>query len=285
VVINYLILAHADYRHLDSLINALDDKDVFFFIHIDKKAKVHYQNSKNNVFILKERITVNWGGFSMVEATLNLMEFAVRTINEGYYCLISGGDYPIKNNDFVKEALSKNCEYIDILPAPLQNKPMKRFKFLYFDIDRRNKNLSYYFYTIVERSLRILYGKRDMPFEIFVGSQWFALTKECVDYILNTIKNRPEYIRFFRYTLVPDEAFFQTIIGNSEFYSKTKPNLTFQDWNAIPAPAMISGKHIELFKQKSEFEDDWGRRIPFFTRKFNDQSKAIIERIERELRN
>jgi hypothetical protein len=56
MIVNYLILAHANYDHLDRLIEALDAPGTNFFLHIDKKSHPDYQCNKENVFFVEDRV-------------------------------------------------------------------------------------------------------------------------------------------------------------------------------------------------------------------------------------
>lgn len=280
--INYLILAHANYDHLDRLIDALDDQGVHFFIHIDKTASKQYQNDKENVFFVKERENIIWGGFGMVEATIKLLRLAHRKSGEGYYCLLSGADYPVQSNEVIQEELTKGYERINIAEAPLPHKKMDRFEYYHFDFSwRKLMTLSEKVITGLGKALNL---KRDIPFKIYVGSQWFALSHECVEYILQEIEDNPDYIDFFRYAKIPDEAFFHTIIGNSEFLKQTKPSVTYMDWSGGTGPELITEKHVEYLQATSEIDVAYGSFRPLFARKFNDQSKPILKKIERTLR-
>lgn len=279
----YLILAHNNFKHLDRLINALDDPDSVFYIHIDKKMENKYTPSKGNVAIIPTHIDINWGGFAMIEATLALLKHAIGNSSEAdYYILISGVDYPIRSKAFLNDLLEKKKEYIDIAPVPVPFKPAERYEYYYFDYDRRN--LKHYnpkfLLEVLFKKLRI---KRKAPFKLYAGSQWFALTGACVQYILKTIEEDNRYIDFFRHTLVPDEAFFQTIIGNSPFLDQAVSNLTYTDWEVAIPPATIEERHIEFLKSHIEFNDEYGKRFPFFARKFNDDSEKIIQQIQTDL--
>lgn len=279
----YLILAHNNFRHLDRLIDALADTDSFFYIHIDKKTADTYIPSQENVYIIPERIDINWGGFTMIGATLALMKYAMEhTPDADYYALISGVDYPVRPKEFLYNLLEKGKEYIDIAPVPVPFKPAERYEYYYFDYDRRNlKHYNPKF--LAEVLLKKLRIKKKAPFKIFAGTQWFALTQACIRYILETIEKDKRYVDFFRHTLVPDEAFFQTIIGNSPFYEQTAASLTYTDWKVPVPPATIEERHVEFLKTHIEFNDEYGQRFPYFARKLNDESEKILEKINKEL--
>lgn len=279
----YLILAHNNFGHLQRLIEALNNGDSTFFIHIDKKAEQAYTPIKNNVKVIPTRIDINWGGFSMVEATLALMEYGMEhSRGSDYFVLISGVDYPIRSKEFLYEQLAAGKEYIDIAPVPVPYKPVERYEYYFFDFKRRDAGL-WHPLILTEILLKKLRIKRKSPFKIYAGTQWFALTHQCVSYILRTVKEDKRYIRFFRHTLVPDEAFFQTIIGNSPFLQQAKASLTYTDWEVPAPPATIEERHIEFLKTHIEFNDEYGQRFPYFARKFDDDSEALLKRVREEL--
>ncbi|NGP89788.1 beta-1,6-N-acetylglucosaminyltransferase [Fodinibius halophilus] len=280
--INYLILAHTNFEHLDRLISALDQQGVNFFIHIDKTATQNYHNNKANVHVVEDRIDITWGGFGMVVATIKLLQLAYRTSGEGYYCLISGADYPVRSNERITKELAKGYERINIKAAPLPHKKMERFEYYHFDFKWRK------LMTLSEKvitGLAKLFGiKRDIPFKIYVGSQWFVLSHQCVGYILQQLSNEPDYIDFFRYTKIPDEAFFHTIIGNSYFLKHTKPCVTYMDWGDGTGPELIAEEHVNRLKRVSKIEGTYGDFYPLFARKFNNNSKGVVKKIDEELR-
>lgn len=280
----YLILAHNNFKHLDRLIDSLNDSENnIFYIHIDKKTTEPYTPSLKNAHILPIRIDINWGGYTMIDATLALMEYAkVNSPEADYYILISGVDFPIRPKSFLLEQLRKGYEYIDIAPVPVPYKPVERYEYFYFDYKRRNLKL-YNPLFLIEVLLKKLKIKRKAPFKVYTGTQWFALTNECVQYILKTVREDKRYTQFFKYTLVPDEAFFQTIIGNSPFKDRTKASLTYTDWEVDNPPATIEERHVDFLKKNIEFNDEYGQRFPYFARKFDDDSKYLLEKIKKKL--
>jgi hypothetical protein len=268
---------------LDRLIEALNDAGSTFYIHIDKKVTQSYTPSANNARIIPNRININWGGFTMIEATLALMNYGTtHSPDADYYILISGVDYPIRPKEFLHNLLEKGKEYIDIAPVPVPYKPVERYDYYYFDYDRRNLKHSNPKF-LIEVLLKKFKIKRKMPFKIYAGTQWFALTRSCIQYILDTINEDKRYMDFFRHTLVPDEAFFQSIIGNSPFYENVASSLTYTDWEMPVPPATIEDRHVEFLKTHIGFNDEYGQRFPYFARKFNDDSEKLLEKIEREL--
>ena len=138
----------------------------------------------------------------------------------------------------------------------------------------------------MERTIRLFFQKKSYPFkQIYYGPTWWALSHDCLTYVLDQIDNNKDYIRFYQTCWCPEESFFQTIIGNSPFFSKCTTNLAYTDWSSgRPSPAVINQNHVELFKKQIEFQGSFGTYTPFFARKFDDSSVDTIELIEKELR-
>lgn len=282
----YLILAHNNFVHLERLLKALDDEyAASFYIHIDKKVKIKPTLVESKAKIISSSFDIRWGTFSMVEATLALLSHGLNNNPEAdYYILLSGVDYPIRSKQYLGKLLSRGKEYIDIAPAPIYHKPMDRFCYYYFNYDRRN--LKYYNPKfLLEVILKKIHVKRKIPFKLYAGTQWFALTKDCVKYILKTVEEDKRYINFFSHSLVPDEAFFQTIIGNSPFADNTATSLVYTDWNVPVPPAIIKEKHIRYLEENDGFQTEYGYCRPYFARKFEDNSELIIRDIEKRLRD
>jgi len=275
--IAYLIAAHNNYEHLKRLVSALNEGECRFYIHIDKKFSLPDLKG-DNIIYLKERVNVHWSGFSIVRLTLQLLQRAISDEND-YYAFISGSDYPIHPNEFLFEKLNEGGEYITIKEGCDTYNPLSRYKYYYFTdfYNRRDKGkLKTKFFLWLQKKLRDLKVRKKIPFQLYTGTQWFVLSKACVQYILQQVKEDKKYVRFFRTAFCSDEGFFQTIIGNSPFYYQTKNNLTYADWSVDPGPAIINQHHIPILKN---FTDK------FFARKFNDASADIVQIIDMELRS
>jgi hypothetical protein len=90
--IAYLILAHTHPLHLTRLISALHTEHAHIFLHIDKKSQdMICLPITNTITLIKNTVTVNWGGFSVVQATLNLSKEATASGEYDYFILLSVG--------------------------------------------------------------------------------------------------------------------------------------------------------------------------------------------------
>ena len=80
----YLIMAHNNFDLLQKELYLLDDERNDIFIHIDKKAKnvdqayITEKVKHSNVYFLP-RISINWGGYSIAQCTVELLKKAIET--------------------------------------------------------------------------------------------------------------------------------------------------------------------------------------------------------------
>src|SRR5690554_4527610 len=118
----YLIQCHKDAGQVNRLIDTLSHKDVHFYIHVDLKADISPQiKTGPSVFLIRERIDVQWGTISQVHATLALLNAAMNSgVAYDYLSLISGQDYPIKSSSYILDFLEQNAgrEFLESFELP-----------------------------------------------------------------------------------------------------------------------------------------------------------------------
>jgi hypothetical protein len=299
--ITYLILAHNTPNHLTRLVRALDSPNVDFFIHIDRKSDISRfrdRLSQPNVAFLKNRIAIYWGDFSDVEATVRLIKEALkRTVQPNYLCLLSGSDYPLRSPQYIEDFFSRNWgrQFINLVQMPCKavGKPIERLETYWLRtpsncqlairaVGRLNQ------WNTKFKLVRRDYLKALKNVAPYAGSQWWALTTDACRYILAFIDSRPDVVKFFNNVYMPDESFFQTIIGNSEFSKHVVRNLTFADWSRpTGGPAIIDGDHLNAFVTMGPIvaDDPYGRGELLFARKFPDDSSQLTDFIDAHLIN
>jgi hypothetical protein len=245
----YLILAHEQAPSVRRLVEALQHATARFYIHVDATSQEDFErqlSDRPDVHFLP-RTRVHWKGFSLVQATLNLMR---RAQQDGfdYYTLISGCDYPIKSNDEIMRVLEASREqYLTFWR--LEDRPSWQHKVQYhyptdlIPMRHSHRSLLRWAFWGSFRRLRYLFPKRTFPRDLvpFGGSQWWSLTGPCVDYILDFVDARRDVVDFFRTTESPDELFFHTIVLNSPFASTVHGADEYEEWRRrIGRPTRLS---------------------------------------------
>jgi hypothetical protein len=127
------------------------------------------------------------------------------------------------------------------------------------------------------------YRKRMKELEPYAGDACWALSRKACEYILEFVNRRPEVGSYFRYTHVPEESFFHTILGNSPFRHRVRRSLLYRYW-PVPGhhPEMLTEKQIEFFETQERvwIEDQFGRGEALFARKFSDAALNLVDRID-----
>ena len=276
--ISYIILVHKNPEQLRRLVAKLDQTNVFFYVHVDKKAEltpfeISLSEFKNVIFITK-REDGRWGDIGIVKATIHALEKVVNDGRKGYCVLLSGQDYPIKTNEEIRIFLKNNegANFVDTWAIPSDNwynrglDRIECYKCNYRD-GKRNYVLippvfSRQFYQNKRKYLKqtmrlLLQGQfplqllkaRSFPkyLQPFGGSQWWAVTTDTAKQLIYFLKNNRHYLQYHRYTLLPDEIFFQSIIMHVSIKKNIplNPSLTYVRWESRESahPVCFSSEH------------------------------------------
>lgn len=120
----FLILCYNNPSQLLRLVERLDSPFSRFYIHIDKKhekemvdtVEVCKLRNKSNVIFVSP-IEVYWGDFSLVRATLILLNEAYKDKSISVFHLLSGIDYPLKPiSEIIQFFEDRNNDYIQWVP-------------------------------------------------------------------------------------------------------------------------------------------------------------------------
>jgi hypothetical protein len=268
----YIILAHKNEQQVQRLVDTLDDNNSTFFLHVDLKVsnsefKKVFEKDTRVHFV--PRVKTEWGGFGLVEATLNAMSEVSKSGNFDKIILLSGQDYPIKSNEEIDQYFhdSKFNIFIDHFPLPNYKKwgsdgGMYRVNKYFFGLSWIEKYLAKAV-NFLAMFIPAINRKIAKGMEPFSGSQWWAMDMPALNYILDYVATHPEYVKFHKHTFAADELFFQMILLNCEDESLrdniANDNLRYMKWKTsdIAHPEILKvndltyiGKSNALFARK-----------------------------------
>lgn len=284
VKIAYLILAHTNPRHLKRMVETLSCDDCAFFIHIDKKVEIRDFKDINqeNISFIKDRLTIYWAEYSLVQATLNLIDEALNSVlNPDYLILLSGSDFPLRTKEYIHAFFDerRGDEFIGIVEIPNSDGGIDLSHINVLRIPATRPLLRLVVRGLAKYGLaRLDYRKALRGMEAFGGSQWWALTNEACRHVLEFSASNPDICRFFARTSAPDETFFHTILGNSKLRTRVRRNVMYEDWSSgSPHPNMIREQHLALFREQNQVTaaDVYGAGELLFARKFSDATLPI----------
>lgn len=230
----YLILAHRAPEDLLAMLPVLG-RHGETYLHIDRDASgfdSHWAELAKHAAFAEKRHSVSWGGFSVVEATLELIETALRHGRADYFLLLSGACLPVLNAADLARRLAEGAgEYIDIMPEEEaarhdRNRRLRHYRFY-------SKTLPRSYLGAVNRLSRLAWTRPDFASEFGeprFGSMWWCLSRRCLDWAMAFRRAHPNYDRRFRHTETPDESYFQTLVALSPYADKIEGSLTYVDW-------------------------------------------------------
>jgi len=256
--IGYVISAYKDPAQLVRLVTRLATGDAAFYIHIDKKTEpaiVHQMRAGlshlGSVHFLEPHVC-HYLGFGHVEASLK----GIRCMLAGgaapdYAVLLTGQDYPIKPvehiDGFFRQAHGRSymnhVAMSDPIVGQVWRDALERFNHWHIQGRRRA-----YYLPPDQVHLRPLLSLTNGPvgyalkhllpprkplagFPAYGGSGYWNLSRTCVEYVDDFVRTHPAFIRYFRFTRIPDEHFFQTLLCNSPLAETlVDDSLRYIDW-------------------------------------------------------
>ena len=257
----------------------------FVFIHHDYSVshlRCDFFKAVPNVEIIPYSVNVEWGDISMVQMMLHCMEYVLsKKPNFDWIVFISGQDYPIQSVSEIEGFLAAT-EYDGFLTysSSAAGKDVasiiyRRYYLSYLKLPKHWRLLKVYKpmaeMTRNSKSIRVSLGTSnaaprigirnhiplfDDGFICYKGQPWMTIKRRCVDYLLQTIRDRPKIINYYSRTLIPEESIFNTILANNSTLRLKNDCLRYIEWpsaaSAHPkvlgvsdyANIVSSGKHF-----------------------------------------
>lgn len=301
-----VILAHADPEHLARLVGALDDVPVV--VHCDARtpdqvfARMSAAAPQRVTFIPRRRTTL--ASWSLVQAELDALAVALRRTNARHIAVLSGADYPLMAVSELVHALEPWAGRTWMANSPLPNPEWNTRR----HPDGGLWRLRYRFLTTGDHQVVFWRGlplrvpiPRGVPadLELRAGSQWKIYAREHVTALLKIVDQRPDLMRFWRTTLVPDEVFAPSMLGSRKLFGGDAMTFCpsgpwYIDWDNEHSghPRWLSENDFDRLKvarwatpvdPADDRAEEAGQRN-LFARKFRTSDPSILDRIDAELR-
>ncbi|WP_114966736.1 DUF5928 domain-containing protein [Alkalilacustris brevis] len=257
--IAFLLLCHKDPEGIIGLARQLVAAGDCVAIHFDARAshadyaRLHAALAgQEGVVFTRRRIKCGWGEWSLVGATLEAAQSALAAFPDAsHFYMISGDCMPIKSARYAHRLLQAEpadyIESVDFHTSGWIRTGMRedRLHYRHYFNERRHKRA---FYASLELQRRLGLSRRPPEdLRIMIGSQWWCLRRATLEKVLAFCRERPDVVRFFRTTWIPDESFFQTLVRHlvpeSEIRSRTLTFLMFTDYGM---PVTFHNDHYDL---------------------------------------
>lgn len=228
------------------------------------------------VVFTPRRHACGWGDWSLVAATLTLLRAALREFpGATHFYLLSGDCRPIKSAAHVHAALvadpADHIESVDFFTSGWIRTGMREERLVYrhWFNERRHPRL-FYAALALQRRLGL---RRRLPrgLEVMIGSQWWCLRRATAEAVLAFLDRRPDVLRFFRRSWIPDETLFQTLVRHlvpaEEIRSRSPTFHLFTDYGM---PVNFHDDHEALLLAEDRF----------FARKISTGARGLRARLD-----
>lgn len=284
----FLVSAYTEPDSLVALVyklNSMVDSDIF--IHIDKNVSItsfqeHLKNM-DNVFFIKDRVCIKWGGYSQVLMQMHLIDEMLRQeIPYRRVINITGTDYPIVTKDvMIQKFHDAEVEYILGFDVENEegvghNKEKMTSKYAFFHFMDSN----IYFKGFVEKLKlkRPLYDIVKVP--IFFGSEYWALSYDCIKELYEEYKRHKTLQRLLKFSFAPSEAWIHTMFFNSTKWKDkaVAPPVTKYTGliNLSPITFFKYGSQIKVLDE-SDFDDVRNSERLFARKIIQGKSNRLVE--------
>jgi hypothetical protein len=288
-VLAVVILAHADAPQVKRLIHALSDTPVV--LHCDARTPDSVFREMTTGLpsrvVVTPRVRTTVTSWSLVTAELLALGVALKRTNARHIAVLSGADYPLMTMDEIERELTRldGRSWIHNVPLPIPDWGTPRYP------DGGLWRLQYRYLTIDDQ---VLYWRdlplrwpwrRAVPGELSLrgASQWKIYSRRDVIALHRLAGERPDLMRFWASTLVPDETFAASMLGSRSLFGSDalepcESHAWYLDWAHTGHPHWLSDADFEQLKTARATE----RKL--FARKFRSSDPAVLDRIDAELR-
>jgi hypothetical protein len=280
--IAFILLCHKNPEAIIRQAERLTATGDYVSIHFDARAPAEAftrlrdaLKDRPGVTFATKRVKCGWGEWSLVRASLNGLEAAVEAFPRAtHFYMLSGDCAAVKSADYAHAFLDRvDADYIesfDFLASDWIKTGLKRERLVYRHVfNERTQKRLFYGMMNLQRRLKL---ERKVPsdIQVMIGSQWWCLRRRTVEAVLDFIKARPDVVRFFRTTWIPDETFFQTLVRHlvpdREIISRS---LTFKMFSDYGMPVTFYNDQYDLL-----ISQDY-----LFARKISPEARGLEERL------
>lgn len=312
--IAYLITAYIDPSQLRRLCDAIlySNGDDFseVFLHIDKKVDISpfekILKEYTNVHFCKKRYFINWGGYNQVLSQKELLRNALDSNrNFDRFICISATDYPLWSNKKIFEYF-KEKEKEELIGGYdlTESKCMwqkKKVIYYHFFRDLPVPVKLRRVFSFGSRTILRYLGIKRKPIvqlgngktgHIYTGSDYWAITRNCAEIVLEGLMKNTPYIRRLKNSYIPSEIIVNTIVYNSEYSINAGPLLKINEETLQPMPGLDLLTPLQIIDYSGAIKvwtlTDYDRLVSsgkMFCRKtLSGVSDSLIEKIELDLR-
>lgn len=285
----YLVMAHTDFSgalRTVRRIRALSPRAHVVLRYEDDAALPAQDVRDAGGLPLLSSIRARWGAWTLTEAMLEALRYAVEETAADYVVLVSGQDYPVRDlTSFEREIEQSGVDALldrkGVNPDDyryrwyIRTPPLPRAPRIY----RAIRHLGWRIGTVTPPVLQMCPNMRDGDYRWWFGlprrrrdlpdgmvfdksAQWMTLSAAAVRLVLDVDASRPDVRNFFSHVRIPDEAYVQTIVRHASSLRVVDGATTVAHW-VLPtdaSPAWLSPEILTTLAASSRAP--FARKMP-----------------------
>lgn len=294
--IAYICLCHTDPEFVARTARTLKYESDGFFIHVDNKQDIapftKACEGLENVHFVEDRIDNYWGGYNSIIATMRTVKLALSTDDYDRFVLLQGQDYPLYSPREIHEFFAAHadveyCKAKNVSASKNKKDYMRCCGFWLMDMKpsfpmKYVRALLHRFNTLGIKYRSVRFKTDTEVWDVHHGWAQFALTRDCIKYVLDVYENNAAYNSYMKHRFPPDEIYIPTIIHNSAFKDKVSSDvirLRTGEETMINLTYFEYPVYIIVFKDKDDYQ--WLRKTGcLFVRKVNSGSGELLDEID-----
>jgi hypothetical protein len=244
-----MIMGYGNGEMVQNTIDILDDYDIDFFIHWDKKFTIPaFHSNKSKISYTQKRFNVRWGTDLQTIVERQLLTDVYNTHSYDYVHLISSNDMPLMTPDYFKkyfETRPYKIGFLDYLDKHIYNRVNGFYPIRYLQLKSGFK-----FFLIIKNLEYInilLHVNRLKNKHVEKGCNWFSMR---IDYVEKVLKFKD--FKMFKNTFTGDEFYIQTILHDLKPKGLEEKYDYYSDDFRMTRSSKMASRYIDWMKGKGK---------------------------------
>ena len=219
-----VVLAHGDPAQLHRLVAALEDVPVVLHVDAATPPAVHRRLVEGlpDRVVLADRLRTTRASWSLVDVELAALERVLALCDAEHVAVLSGADLPALPLATVLDDLRAWQGRSALLSLPMPYAPWSTPRMRDGGLWRlRHRFLTMRGQAVYLRDLPLFWPvPRAIPADLVprASSEWKVYARQDVVRLLRVTRDRPDLVRFWRSTLVPDESFAASMLASPRLF-------------------------------------------------------------------
>jgi hypothetical protein len=251
----FFVMLHRYPEQFRRLFRAIYDPRDYYVVHVDRKSprELHrdvaaFLGAYPNAWILPS-MRITWGGWSQVEIQLRAMRHLLEVAGDwAFVTNLSGQCFPLQPRERVRCELAAQRDRNFIRVQDMAEWPggLSRVRWYWAKVPG----------VPIRRPVRLPIPRRYLAgARPYHGATWSTLNRGFVEWV-TTSPEVERFKRFYRWSAMPDEGFFATVLMHGPFRATAAPYRRTIVWTGGSSPKTFTSADLDFLRSS----DGWYAR-------------------------